>query len=126
LMYLDSEEKKKLCSIIHKILKERGGYWITADIYIKKQFEKLNLKIDKQTNDFFEQHRIEENKFESFEDAEAFFLSMGFEIDKVAKVDRSRLSSMKYFLKSATIKQLFHFRKAPKIQATWRLKTAVG
>ena len=43
LMYLDTKEKEKLCSIIHKILKERGGYWITADIYIKnKLLYKLN------------------------------------------------------------------------------------
>jgi O-methyltransferase involved in polyketide biosynthesis len=124
LMYLDTKEKEKLCRIIYKILKERGGYWITADIYIKKQHEKLNLKIDKETNDFFEQHKIEDNKFDSFENAEAFFRRMGFEIDKVANVNRSKLSSMKYFLKSTSIKQLFYFRKAPKMQATWRLKIA--
>lgn len=125
LMYLDIKEKEKLCGIIHKILKERGGYWITADIYIKKQYEKLNLKIDKETNDFFEQHKIEDNKFDSFEDAEAFFRRMGFEIDKKANVNRSKLSSMKYFLKSTSIKQLLYFRKAPKTQATWRLKLTV-
>lgn len=122
-MYLDKSEKKKLCGIIYKILKKRGGFWITADIYIKKQQEKLKLKIDKETNDFFEQHRIEDNKFDSFKDAESFFRNMGFEIDKVAKVERSKLSSLKYFLKSTTMKQLLYFRKAPKMQATWRLKT---
>lgn len=122
LMYLDTNEKINLCRIIHKILKERGGYWITADIYVKRQFKKLNLKLDKETNDFFEVHKIEANKFDSFENAEAFFRSAGFEIDKVAYVHRSKLSSMKYFLKSLSIKQLWDFRKAPKMQATWRLK----
>ncbi len=122
LMYLDTKEKELLCSIIHKILKERGGYWITADIYVKRQPENINLKIDKETNDFFEQHKIEDNKFDSFEDAETFFRKTGFEIDKESKVKRSKLSSLKYFLKSTTIKQLFYFRKAPKRQVTWRLK----
>ena len=46
LMYLDMEEKEKLCKTIHSLLMERGGYWITADIYIKNRQEKLDLKID--------------------------------------------------------------------------------
>jgi O-methyltransferase involved in polyketide biosynthesis len=37
LTYLDKQEKEKLCSIIHDILIERGGYWITADIYLKNK-----------------------------------------------------------------------------------------
>jgi O-methyltransferase involved in polyketide biosynthesis len=126
LMYLDTNEKEKLCGIIHKILKERGGYWITADIYLKNQQEKLNLKFDNKTKEFFEQHRIEDNKednkFECFEEAEVFFKEMGFAIDKEANIERSKLSSLKYFLKSATIKQLLKIRKASKIQATWRLR----
>jgi len=32
LMYLDKEEKIKLCSIIHAIIKQRGGEWVTADV----------------------------------------------------------------------------------------------
>ncbi|MEJ2251955.1 MAG: hypothetical protein P8Y97_20130, partial [Candidatus Lokiarchaeota archaeon] len=35
LIYLNEEQKRKLCSIIYKILKIRDGYWITADIYVK-------------------------------------------------------------------------------------------
>lgn len=124
LMYLDTNEKEKLCSIIREILKERGGYWITADIYIKNKKENLNLKIDKKTKEFFEQHSIEDKKFENFEDAEAFFTRMGFQIDKEADVKRSGLSSLKYLLKSATLKQLFEFRKAGKTQASWRLRIA--
>ena len=34
LMYLNEAEKLRLCSTIHKALLKRGGYWITADIYI--------------------------------------------------------------------------------------------
>ena len=124
LMYLDNSEKEKLCKIISKILKEHGGYWITADIYLRNKQEKLDLKLGDKTKEFFEQHHIEENRFESFEEAEAFFNRMGFIVDKEAKIKPSGLSSFKYLLKSLTLKQLFKMRKAGKIQATWRLKIA--
>jgi O-methyltransferase involved in polyketide biosynthesis len=124
LMYLDTREKEKLCRIIHEILKERGGYWITADIYLKNKFGKLELKLDDKTRDFFEQHNIEENRFESFKEAETFFKSMGFTIDKEAKIQRSQLSSLKYLMKNLTLKHMLKLRKAGKIQATWRLKIA--
>ncbi len=124
LMYLSTKEKEKLCRIIHKILQKRGGYWITADIYIKNKQDKLNLILDDKTKEFFEQHEIEKNRFESFEEAENFFKKMGFVIDKEAKVKRSKLSSFKYFMKCVSIKQLVNLRKAGKFQTTWRLKIA--
>ena len=124
MMYLDLQEKEKLCKIIHGILKERGGYWITADIYLKNKFRKLDLKLDDQTRAFFEHHRIEENRFESFQEAEAFFRRMGFVIDREAKVERSKLSSLKYLIKSATLIQLLKMRHGRKLQATWRLRVA--
>ncbi|NVO12160.1 MAG: class I SAM-dependent methyltransferase [Bacteroidales bacterium] len=124
LMYLDINEKEKLCRIIYNILKEHGGYWITADIYIKDRQKKLDFKLDDKTKEFFEQHRIEENRFESFKEAEAFFKRMGFAIDKEAKIKKSKMSSLKYLIKSATLKQLFKMRKAVKIQTTWRLRIA--
>lgn len=126
LMYLDIHEKEKLCKIIYNILKERGGYWITADIYVKKKHPEFSPALDEQTKEFFIQHRIEENKFESFAEAEAFFKRMGFIIDEVAEVKKSKLSSLKYLVKSATLKQLFVMRKAEKMQATWRLRIAVN
>jgi len=124
LMYLDTSEKENLCRIIHKILEMRGGYWITADIYLKNKYKKLDLKVDYKTQEFFEQHNIEDNRFESFVKAEAFFNKMGFIVDKEAKIKRSRLSSLKYMMKSVTLKQLFKFRKAGKIQTSWRLRLA--
>jgi O-methyltransferase involved in polyketide biosynthesis len=122
LMYLDANEKEKLCRNIFKILKERGGCWITADIYLKNRLNKLNLKLDDKTREFFEEHHVEENRFESFGEAEAFFKRMGFRVEKEAEIDPSRLSSLKYFRKSLPFRQLFKFRKAGKIQTTWRLK----
>jgi O-methyltransferase involved in polyketide biosynthesis len=122
LMYFNTSEKENLCNIIHKILKEHGGYWITADIYIKSKNEKFNHKINDKTKEFFEQHHIEENKFESFEKARTFFKNMGFIIDKEADVPPSELSTIKYFIKNTTREQLFKIREAGNIQATWRLR----
>jgi O-methyltransferase involved in polyketide biosynthesis len=124
LMYLDTSEKEKLCKIIHKMLSKRGGYWITADIYFKNKAEKLELKLENKTREFFEQHRIENNKFENSAEAEEFFKRMGFVVDKEADINRRELSSMKYFLKNTTPEELAKIRSAGKVQATWRLKVA--
>jgi len=124
LMYLDMGEKERLCKTIYSLLTKRGGCWITADIYIKNKQEKLNLKIDNTTKDFFLKHKIEDNKFVSFEEAEKFFNRMGFIIDRIADVNKSKLSSLKFFLKSVTLKQLFGLRKGGKMQETWRLRVA--
>jgi O-methyltransferase involved in polyketide biosynthesis len=124
LMYLNNNEKEKLCKIIYNILKERGGFWITADIYLKSQINKLELKLDKHTKDFFEQHNIEDNKFNSFDEAKLFFNKAGFTIDKEAHIKKSQLSALKYLIKSTPLKQLFKMSRAGKMQATWRLKVA--
>jgi len=124
LMYLNAPEKEKLCGIIHKILEERGGYWITADIYLRNQHENLGLKLNNESKEFFEQHRIEDNKFGSFKEAEDFFRKMGFVIDKEAEIDISKLSSLKYFLQNATSGEIGKINEAGKIQTTWRLRIA--
>ncbi|MDR3628133.1 MAG: hypothetical protein P4L45_14920 [Ignavibacteriaceae bacterium] len=124
MMYLDNTEKEKLCSIIHKILMEHGGYWITADIYLKNKMDKLDLKINKGTKEFFEQHKIEDNKFNSFEDAKLFFNKAGFTVDKEAHINSSQLSALKYLRKSISLFQLFKMSRAGKMQSSWRLKVA--
>jgi O-methyltransferase involved in polyketide biosynthesis len=122
LTYFNKQEKEKLCSIIHNILIERGGYWITGDIFLKNKEQKLGLKFNDEINEFNEQQKTEDNSFESFEEAETFFREMGFMIDKEAKIKYSEMSSFKYLVKSMTLKQLFKVKTAGKIQATWRLK----
>ncbi|MCW3085639.1 MAG: hypothetical protein JWP12_3005 [Bacteroidetes bacterium] len=122
LMYLDQKEKEQVCSIIHDILKERGGYWITADIYIMGKLKSYSGKMEEKTKAFFEQHRIEENKFKSKENAKSFFEKMGLVIDREAERDHSKLSALKYLMKTITLWQMFRYRKAPGIQSTWRLK----
>jgi O-methyltransferase involved in polyketide biosynthesis len=122
LVYLNKKEKEKLCSIIHDVLTERGGYWITADINLKNKETKLGLKFNDVIKEFNEQQKTEENSFESFEEAETFFKDMGFMIDKEADIKYSEMSSFKYLKKSTTLKHLFKLRNRRKIQATWRLR----
>ncbi len=122
LTYLDKEEQKKLLSIIHDILIERGGCWITADIYLKNKQPRLGFTYDDEKKDFYKQHDTESNSFESFKEAELFFRDMGFVIDKEARIKASDMSSLKYLVKSLTLRQFFRLLGARKIQATWRLK----
>jgi O-methyltransferase involved in polyketide biosynthesis len=123
LMYLNIEEKEKLCSIIHNTLKEHGGYWATADIYIRNREQTKMLKFNDRLQAFFEQHNIEENKFESFEAAEAFFIRAGFVIDKEAEADYSKASSITSFLQSFTAEQE-PIGQMGRVHASWRLKVA--
>ncbi|MGF7039479.1 hypothetical protein [Mucilaginibacter lappiensis] len=124
LVYLDMNEKKKLCHNIRSVLKKRGGYWITADIYVKSERKLSNLTPNDQLQQFFKEHRIEENKFESFEEAEAFFKNEGFIIDKEAERGHQALGSLKYLSESATEEQFTNLRKAGRIRTSWRLRLA--
>ena len=66
--YLNIDEKEKLCSIIHDILKERGGYWITADIGLKNKDSKLGLKYNDEIKEFNKQQHTDDNSFKSFKE----------------------------------------------------------
>jgi O-methyltransferase involved in polyketide biosynthesis len=125
LTYLDKQEKLMICSIIHNILMERGGYWITADIVLKNKEQKLELRYNAEIKEFNEKQDTEGNSFESFEEAEMFFKDLGFVIDKKAKTRFSEMSSFKYMLKSLTLRKLFKMKNAGNIFATWRLKAVL-
>jgi O-methyltransferase involved in polyketide biosynthesis len=123
LMYLNTDEKKKLCSIIHKHLMQKGGYWITADIYMKSPESRVtNLRMSKEEEDFFARHNIDENKFDSEAAAEDFFKSQGLQIDKVAHVDAPSLSAYNKLLQHVPEAVKRENKPMPKIQATWRLR----
>jgi O-methyltransferase involved in polyketide biosynthesis len=124
LIYLNTEEKEKLCTIIRNVLKERGGYWITADIYKKLGQRIIDTSIDDKTKRFFEEHQVEANRFDSMEQAEAFFKKMGFVIDKEAEVDHTALSTFPYIAKNAKPEDYERFKKLGKIHTTWRLRLA--
>ncbi len=123
LMYLDMEEKKQLCRIIHNTLKERGGCWITADIYKKLPADKANyLPKSKSEAEFTQQHNIEENKFDSNEQALAFFKEQGFEVVAEAAPEFKDMSALPHLLKVLPEEARNSKEPPPKIQTTWMLK----
>jgi O-methyltransferase involved in polyketide biosynthesis len=126
LVYLNPSEKEKLCRNIRTTLQQRGGCWITGDIYIKSP----NASLFGEKNDaflkFLEQHNIEANKFESFDDARDFFARMGFTLDREANVDFTTLSALPNLLAACSPEQLERLRQAgrARIHAIWRLRPA--
>jgi O-methyltransferase involved in polyketide biosynthesis len=123
LMYLNMAEKIHLCRIIHSILMERGGCWITADVYVKRSEEmQAELPQSKGEKAFFDQHNIEENKFDNYVAAERFFKEQGFEIVKEAVPDYASLSVMPQLMKVLPEEVRNSKEPPPKIQATWMLR----
>lgn len=123
LMYLNTEEKRELCQTIHSTLKRRGGCWITADIYVKRSAEmRAAMPHSKGELAFFEQHNIDENKFESYEAARNFFKELGFEMVKEAVPNFQELSVLPHLLKALPEAMRNSKEPPPKIQATWMLQ----
>lgn len=137
MVYLDPAEKAQLCTNIRKALvlppgrprpsalgaSPVSGRWITADIYIKRADDDAGMR-SAAWRQWSDEHRLEEKKFTSFQEAETFFHSMGFEIEKEATPDYSRLASFPQFLKAVGPQGLNELRRPgrPRLHATWRLK----
>lgn len=81
LMYLDPEEKRQLATNIRDALVARGGVWITADIYLRGVRDP-RIGQDVRLREFLVAHRVEEQKFDSWVAAEAFFTEAGFTIQR--------------------------------------------
>jgi len=124
LIYLGPEEKKSLSSSIRQILLEHGGYWITADVYKKNDAIAQNFRREDKLQELFDQHRIEENKFESFEQAEEFFRVNGLIVDKEAEPDYSSLPVMQKVMERVTPEQIAQLMGSGKLHTTWRLKVS--
>ena len=122
LMYLGENEKKRLCKTIHDILKERGGYWITADVYVKNEMAKFAQSADDEFSRLIAEEQVEEKKFDDFNKAKEFFTEAGFEIDKTAGPNYFSLRSLRYLLKILSMEMLIHSPTPPRIHETWRLK----
>jgi len=123
LMYLNLEEKKKFCNTVYNTLKQRGGCWITADVYVKRPVETIaQLPQSKREAAFLQQHNIEENKFESYEAAQAFFKEQGFELIKEAVPNYQELTVMPHLLQLLPEEVRNSQKPPPRIQATWMLK----
>ncbi len=77
LMYLGLDEKHRLAASIREALRARGGHWVTADIYLRRVSE---IPREAEVEKFLAEHRVEEQKFASWEAAEMFFANAGFAI----------------------------------------------
>jgi hypothetical protein len=119
LMYLGMEEKAKLCQIIHKVLSKRGGCWITADIYIKK--ENYTISPTDPFSQFLQAHNVEDNKFDSFEQAEQFFRQQGFKLLKKADPVLRELSALKYIPTHEIATLAGQARRIGNIRESWAL-----
>ena len=122
LMYLSQEQKQKLCSNLYDILQQRGGYWITADVYVKNN-EQSTLSFDifnKGGRNFLNHHDVEEHKFESFEAAKDFFQSCGFEVYRKIEVPPEKISSRKW-LRNVPREILEKLKSRVKTRETWIL-----
>jgi O-methyltransferase involved in polyketide biosynthesis len=87
LMYLDAGEKAQLAANIHACLRERGGVWITADVYVRGGAAPNR---EAAVTQFLVDHDVEQRKFADYAAADQFFTGLGFRIErKVAPRDDS-------------------------------------
>jgi O-methyltransferase involved in polyketide biosynthesis len=122
LMYLNVEEKKHLCKTIRELLVQRGGCWITADVYVRRTEDmQKTIPQSKKEAAFFQEHKIEENKFDSYEAAEVFFASQGLKLLKEVGPNFKELSVLPHLLESMPAELRENRKPPPKIQATWML-----
>ena len=123
LVYLDNAEKERLCQNIREALLTHGGCWITADVYLQKQAGDPSPIQSESSRQWHEQHKIEEKKFNSFQEAQSFFHRMGFAVDKEAKPNYDRLSSLTRLREAGGTSAIDYLRQPgrPRQHATWRL-----
>lgn len=117
LVYLNTEEKIRLCQIIHRVLTTRGGHWLTADVYVRK---KIRLEKDAFSS-FLDAHNVEENKFESFAQAEEFFAAQGFKIHSKPDPVWHDLSTLGFINPDDLNTMVDQAAKIGRIRETWAL-----
>jgi O-methyltransferase involved in polyketide biosynthesis len=87
LMYLSREEQKLAARNIHHLLTERGGIWITPDVMPLEQLEGMirmnpTLVETMRTFSVIVGRDIRSNFFSTLEEAERFFMEIGFKITR--------------------------------------------
>jgi hypothetical protein len=121
LVYFDLEEKRKLCSIIHEVLKTRGGYWITADIYIKTDEPRVESPA---MEAFRKEHHLDENRFEDYASAKRFFADCGFEVVYTESLAIEQLSCLQLLSPGKRQAVVEKLQNAPHTRQTWCLAIA--
>ena len=120
LPYLNEEEKRKLCQNIHDALERKGGHWITGDIYVKNKIRET-ANIPEEAKKWRQMHNIEDNKFDSYDNAEQFFNDCGFEIARRELFAIEELSCLE-LLGDRKYELIEELKVAEPIRQTWCLK----
>lgn len=81
--YLTFDEKTQLAGIVHRLLTEYGGVWITPDISMRQALSRENEKASGHTQSLKQTTGIdiEQNVFEDEQHAKDFFENLGFEVE---------------------------------------------
>ena len=90
LIYLNDEEKARLARSVRAALLSRGGVWLTADVYIRNPADYPAVFAEPTARQFLDEHRVDENKFSGWDEAERFFTEHGFSIQKKLAPEHSR------------------------------------
>ncbi len=80
LVYLDEREKARLAANVRTALEERGGSWLTADVYLRNPGGSAPTVGYGRSRAFIDAHRVEQNKFSDWGAAERFFNDAGFKV----------------------------------------------
>jgi hypothetical protein len=98
-------------------------HWITADIYLQRPADAPPIAQSESYRQWEEQHQIEEKKFKNFADAATFFRRMGFTVDKEARPNYDRLTSLARLREAAGPAAIERLRQPgrTRLHATWRL-----
>lgn len=120
LMYLGAAEKKQLLGTIRQVLTTRGGYWITGDIYLRQEAKEA-LSRNPLVDAFRKQHRMDENMFGSFEEAEQLFDDCGLEVVEREALALDELSCLD--LPGVNKKEVIQLMESrPQARESWRLR----
>ena len=125
LIYLDGGEKRQLCRIIHEVLAERGGFWVTGDIYLPPSHSTDRTdQLPKQAQEFLAKHRVFENMFPSFDAAAKFFAECGFAFE-AHPVDEvyEQLTTIEFIRRTPAIDESA-VHSGLQTRQTWVLKAA--
>jgi O-methyltransferase involved in polyketide biosynthesis len=90
LIYLSAEEKARLAENVRAVLLARGGVWLTADVYIRNPADYPSVFAEPRARKFLDAHRVDENKFSDWAEAERFFTDNGFSVQKKLVPEHSK------------------------------------
>ncbi|TDW97253.1 hypothetical protein [Dinghuibacter silviterrae] len=124
LVYLDEEEKRRMCRIIRSVLKERGGYWVTADVYVRKMENEMAAlsEVTPEISKFLADHHVNENKFGSFGEAETFFRSCGLKLAYKATPEPDMIRSRELLRRKGQQVPPIPLVQRHRIRETWILE----